>query len=159
MMTDFHFATGDWARLVNSGELITMGPTGGLWTRIDAPPFSERLKLHALGLRGEMAIRRDWSQKRLAYDDEYFSMRGIALGFLISGVPVAALLVSAFLRRGTLAPPAAWAAAIAFGMLLPFVLVNHNERHQLPLIALQSVAVGACAQAIAGRRRSAAATP
>jgi len=152
-MTDFHFATGDWARLVNSGELITMGPTGGLWTRIDAPPFTERLKLHQLGLREEAAILRDWSQKRLAYDAEYFSAGGIALGFIVSGMPVAALLLAALLRGGRLAPPAAWAAAIASGMLLPFVLVNHNERHQLPLVAMQAVAIGACAQALADRLR------
>jgi hypothetical protein len=36
-------------------------------------------------------------------------------------------------------------------MLLPFVLVNHNDRHQLPLIAMQAVAIGACAQACADR--------
>jgi hypothetical protein len=43
-------------------------------------------------------------------------------------------------------------------MLLPFVLVNHNERHQLPLVAMQAVAVGACVQACADRlgRRPAA---
>jgi hypothetical protein len=151
-MTDFHFGTIDWARLVNSGELITVGPTGGLWARIDAPPFSERMKLHALGLVDEAAILRDWSQKRLAYDSEYFGLGGIALAFLISGLPVAALLVAAFLG-GRLAPPAAWAAAIAFGMLLPYVLVNHNERHQLPLLAMQAVAIGACAQAFADRSR------
>jgi hypothetical protein len=66
---------------------------------------------------------------------------------------VAALLLSAVLLGGRLAPPAAWAAAIAFGMLLPFVLVNHNERHQLPLVAMQAVAIGACAQAAPMRLR------
>lgn len=158
-MTDFHFATGDWARLVNSGELITMGPTGGLWTRIDAPAFSERMKLHQLGLRDEAAILRDWSQKRLAYDTQYLGAGGIALGFLVSGLPVSALLASALLRRGKLAAPAGWAAAIAFGMLLPYVLVNHNERHQLPLVAMQAVAIGACAQALAERSRERAPAP
>jgi hypothetical protein len=158
-MTGFHFATGDWARLVNSGELITMGPGVGLWTRIDAPPFTERMKLHALGLSDEAGILRDWSQKRLAYDSEYFSAGGIALAFLVSGLPVAALLLSALLRGGSPAPPAAWAAAIAFGMLLPYVLVNHNERHQLPLVAMQAVAIGACAQALAGRLAERTRTP
>lgn len=153
MMTDFHFATGDWARLVNSGELITLGPSGGLWTRIDTPPFTERMKLHALGLSDEAGILRDWSQKRLAYDSNYFSTGGLVLAFAVSGLPVAALLLSALLRGGRLAPPAAWAAAIAFGMLLPYVLVNHNERHQLPLVAMQAVALGACAQALVGRLR------
>jgi hypothetical protein len=157
--TDFHFRTGDWGRLVSSGELITVGPTGGLWTRIDTPPLAERATLHQLGLRDEAAILRDWSEKRMAYDAEYFSLGGLALAFLVSGMPVAALLTSAFLRGGSLAPPAAWAATIAFGMLLPFVLVNHNERHQLPLVAMQSVAVGACAQACTDRLRRRPATP
>jgi hypothetical protein len=44
-------------------------------------------------------------------------------------------------------------------MLLPFVLVNHNERHQLPLIAMQAVAIGAFAQACAGRLRGPCAAP
>jgi hypothetical protein len=158
-MTDFHFATGDWGRLVNSGELITLGPTGGLWARIDAPPFSESMKLRRLGLRDEAAILRDWSQKRLAYDATYYGAGGIAIGFLISGVPFGALLLSALLRGGHLAPPAAWAAAIGLGMLLPFVLVNHNERHQLPLVAMQAVAIGACAQAAADRLRRRPVTP
>jgi hypothetical protein len=157
--TTFHFRTGDWARLVKSGELITVGPTGGLWTRIDTPPFTERMTLHKLGLRDEAAILRDWSEKRLAYDEEYFSTGGLVLGFLIAGMPVAALLLSALLRGGRLAPPAAWAAAIAFGMLLPYVLVNHNERHQLPLVAMQAVAIGACAQAFADRTGRRPATP
>jgi hypothetical protein len=158
-MTDFHFGTADWARLVNSGELITVGPAGGLWARIDAPAFSERLKLHSLGLVDEKAILRDWTEKRLAYDSEYFGIGGLALSFLISGLPVAALLVAAFVGGGRLAPPAAWAAAIGFGMLLPYVLVNHNERHQLPLVAMQAVALGACAQAFADRSRRATTTP
>jgi hypothetical protein len=149
--TDFHFFAGDWARLVTSGELITIGPTGGLWTRIDTPPLEERLKLHRLGLRDEAGILRDWSEKRLAYDDQYLGIGGLALGFVTAGLPVAALLLSALVLGGRLAPPAAWAALIAFGMLLPFVLVNHNDRHQLPLVAMQAVAIGACAQAFAGR--------
>jgi hypothetical protein len=151
--TDFHFAVGDWARLVASGELITMGPTGGLWTRIDRPPLEERLTLHQLGLRDEPAILRDWSEKRLAYDARYLGFGGLALGFATAGLPVAALLLSALLLGGRLTPPAAWAAAIAFGMLLPYVLMNHNERHQLPLVAMQAVAIGALAQALADRKR------
>jgi hypothetical protein len=136
---------------VTSGELITVGPTGGLWTRIDTPPLAERARLHELGLRDEAGILRDWSERRLDYDAQYRGPAGIAVGFATAGLPVAALLISALLLGGRLAPPAAWAAMIAFGMLLPYVLVNHNDRHQLPLVAMQAVAIGACAQAIAGR--------
>jgi hypothetical protein len=38
-------------------------------------------------------------------------------------------------------------------MLLPYVLVNHNDRHQLPILPLQAVAVGALCSAAAGRLR------
>jgi hypothetical protein len=149
--TDFRFSAGDWARLVTSGELIMMGPSNGLWARIDAPPLAERERLHALGLRDEAGVYRDWAEKRVAYDAQYRGPAATALGFLTAGLPMAALLLSALILGGRLAPPAAWAALIGFGMLLPYVLVNHNDRHQLPLVAMQSVAVGALAQAIAGR--------
>jgi hypothetical protein len=148
--TGFHFSQDDEARLVASGELIAMGKAGGLWTRIDAPPAAERRTLHQMGLRDEAAIWQDWLEKRLAFDAQFRGAGGFALGFLTAGVPVMALLFSALLRGGRMAPPAAWAAAVAFGMLLPFVLVNHNERHQLPLVAMQAVAIGAFAQAAAG---------
>jgi hypothetical protein len=148
--TSHRFAPGDEALLAASGELIAMGPSGGLWARIDAPPSLERQKFHRLGLRDEAGAWQDWLEKRLAYDARYRGTGGTALGFLTAGVPVVALLLSALLAGGRMAPPAAWAAAIAFGMLLPFVLVNHNDRHQLPLLAMQAVAIGAFAQAAAG---------
>jgi hypothetical protein len=153
--TRFSFSPGDLARLASSGEFIAMGKSVGLWTRIDASPSAERATLHRLGLGDEAAIWQDWLEKRLAFDAEYRGPGGIALGFLTAGLPVVALLLAALLARGRLAPPAAWAAAIGIGMLLPFVLVNHNERHQLPLVAMQAVAIGAFAQALAdlaGRR-------
>jgi hypothetical protein len=150
--TGFHFRPDDEARLVASGELIAMGRSGGLWTRIDAPPSGERETMRRLGLSDEAGIWQDWLEKRLEYDSQFRGADGIALGFLTAGVPVIALLLCALLRGGHLAPPAAWSATIAAGMLLPFVLVNHNERHQLPLLAMQAVALGAFAQAVADLR-------
>ena len=150
--TRFPFRQGDAVRLVASGELVLFGKSGGgLWTRIDAEPADESAKLHRLGLSDEGGAWRDWAEKRLAFDASFRGAAGIAVGFLTAGVPLGALLLSALLRGGRLAPPAAWAGAIGVGMVAPFVLVNHNERHQLPLIAMQAVAIGACAQACAGR--------
>jgi hypothetical protein len=154
--TRFPFDGHDLGRTAVAGEIIPMGQSGGLWARIDASPADELRTLHALNLDAEPAIWRDWLEKRHAYDAQFRGVGGTLLGFLTAGIPVAALLLSALLRGGRLAPPAAWAAAIGFGMLLPFVLVNHNERHQLPLLAVQAVALGAFAQALAGRRRGAA---
>ncbi|HEY4989595.1 MAG TPA: hypothetical protein VII09_07300 [Opitutaceae bacterium] len=153
--TKFPMDAHDLGRIAVAGEIIPMGASGGLWTRIDASPDDERRTLHALNLDNERGIWGDWLEKRLAYDERFRGLGGTLLGFLSAGVPVAALLLSALLRGGTLAAPAGWAAAIAFGMLLPFVLVNHNERHQLPLLAMQAVALGGFAQALAGRWRPA----
>jgi hypothetical protein len=150
--THFRFRQDDAVRLVSSGELILLGQSGaGLWTRIDADPADESLKFHRMGLSDEGAAWRDWAEKRLAFDGSFRSAGAVATGFLTAGIPVAALLVGALLLGGRPAPQAAWAAAIGFGMLLPFVLVNHNGRHQRPLIAMQAVAIGACVQACAGR--------
>jgi hypothetical protein len=150
--TRARLSPGDAARLSAAGELIPAGPSGGaFWTRIDAPPAYEFGRLRQLGLGDLPAAWLDWSQKRRAFDSQYRGASGVATGFLTAGFPVAALLVAALLRGGRLCPAAGWAAAIGFGMLLPFVLVNHNDRHQLPLIAMQAVAIGACAQACADR--------
>ena len=158
--TRHRFRQDDAVRLVASGELILLGQSGaGLWARIDAEPADVSERLHRLGLADEGGAWRDWAQKRLAFDARFRGGRGIATGFATAGIPVGALLLCALLRGGRLAPPAAWAAAIGFGMLLPFVLVNHNERHQLPLVAMQAVAIGACAQACADRLRREAAPP
>jgi hypothetical protein len=153
------FLQRDAVRLVAAGELILLGQSGGgLWARIDADPGEESGKFHRLGLADEDGVWRDWAAKRLEFDASFRGPAAIATGFLTAGVPVAALLLCAFLSGGRPTPPAAWAAAIGFGMLLPYVLVNHNERHQLPLVAMQAAVLGACAQACAGRwpRRAAA---
>jgi hypothetical protein len=154
--TRARLAPGDEARLAAAGELIEVGQSGdAFWTRIDAPPAYEFGLMERLGLADRAAAWRDWSEKRLAFDAQFRGIAGTATGFLTAGFPVAALLLTALLRGGRPGPPAAWAAAIGFGMLLPFVLVNHNDRHQMPLIAMQAVAIGACAQALADRRKRA----
>jgi hypothetical protein len=149
--TRFAFQPADAARLSAAGEIIVTGPSSALWTRIDASPAEERAKLTHLGLADAGAVFNDWSAKRIAYDAEFRGPSGVALGLLTAGVPVAALLLSALLGGGRLAPPAAWAAVIGFGMLLPYVLVNHNDRHQESVLALQAVAIGALVQVIASR--------
>jgi hypothetical protein len=150
--TQHTFLPVDTARLSAAGELIVMGAAGNLWARIDAPVEPELAKLRGLGLEDPSGAVADWAAKRLIFDAQNRGLAAIALGFLTAGFPVAALLCAALLGGGRLSAPGAWAALIAFGMLLPYVLVNHNERHQASIIAMQAVAVGALAQALADRR-------
>lgn len=156
--TRLHLRQEDAVRLVASGDLILLGQSGsGLWARIDADPAEMSARLHAMHLVDEGAVWRDWAEKRLAFDAAYRGPAAIVTGFLTAGVPVAALLFCALLAGGWPPSPAAWATLIGFGMLLPFVLVNHNERHQLPLVGLQAVAIGSLVQAGAARIRRRAA--
>ncbi len=145
------FAPGDAARLASAGELIPAGPAGGLWTRADASPESERPLLQSLGLSDEPAAWADWSATHRDYEAQFHGLAGTAVGYLTAGVPVLALLVAALAAGGRLAPPGLCALAVGFCLLFPFVLVNHNSRHQMPLLAMQAVALGVCAQALADR--------
>jgi hypothetical protein len=151
--TRFAFTAGDLGLLAASGELIPMGGAGALWTRIDTPIPYERLKLRALRLPDEEAVWGDWTRCRLEYDARFRSPGALLVGYLSAGVPVAALLLAALLTGGRPGPAPLGAALIAAGMLLPYVLVNHNDRHQLPILPLQAVAVGALCSAAAGRLR------
>jgi hypothetical protein len=151
--TRYAFRPDDEARLAAAGELIPFGgKAGALWTRIDASPAAEAEKFRHLGLADEPGAFADWARRRDAFDAEFRSPWPIAVGFLSAGVPVAALLGAALLGRGKMGAPADWALVIGCGMLLPYVLVNNNDRHQLPLFAMQAVALGAFAQAVANRR-------
>jgi hypothetical protein len=154
--TSARLGPGDRERLAAAGQLIPIGAQGGMWGRIDQDPAYTYGLFRSLGLSDLPAAWADWGAKRLAYDDRFRSPRAIATGFATAGLPVLALLVAAALGHGRLGEPGLWALAIAAGMLLPYVIVNHNERHQLPLIALQAAALGSLAQALAGRRRAAA---
>jgi hypothetical protein len=143
----------DEGALAAAGERIGAGTAGAYWTRIDADPERERLLLGSLGLHQGDEAWDDWSRKRLEYDAAYRGAAGLAAGFLTAGVPFAALLVAALLGRGRLPLEVALAALVAGAMVLPYVLVNHNDRHQLPLVAMQAVFVAGCVQALAGKRQ------
>jgi len=153
--TRMHFDPGDLRRLEAAGELIPLGGTDtACWTRIDAPPRTERAVLDRLGLAHESVAWRDWAEKRVAYDEKYAGPAALAEGFLVAGIPTVALAGAALLLRGRLPDPAGWAVLIGASALLPFILVNHGYRHQWPLVGMQAVAVGAFVHACAHRRRS-----
>jgi len=150
--THYPFQPGDAARLAAAGELIPLGGrAGALWTRIDRPVGAERSLLRGLGLQEQDAVYRDWVRQRLAYDAEFRSPAAIALGVFSAGLPVLALLLTRLGGRGALPAPALWSAVLLAGLILPYVLVNNNERHQLPLFGLQAVLLGGAAPALAGR--------
>ena len=153
--TRFSPPSADRQHLVDSGEFISLGAAaGGFWTRIDTPPLEEAAKLHALGLGDETGAWSDWVAKRAGYNAQFRGPAGILTGFLTAGIPVLALVLAALFGRGRLDAAAGWAAAIGFGMVPPFVIINHNDRHQVPLMAMQAVSFGAFAQALADRRRN-----
>ena len=156
--TRFSPAPGERTRLVLSGEFISLGPTsGGFWTRIDAPIEAQQVRFKALGISDEAWL--DWRVRRRGYDDQFRGWDGLATGFLTAGVPSRPSPGRAPSQGPAHPARCVRVGALGFGMLLPFVLINHNERHQLPLIAVQSVALGACVQAFIDRRKQERAAP
>ena len=153
-LTHTPFAPADAQRLTAAGDLLPVGGTGiACWLRIDAPPDHTYARFAAMGLTNLSGVWRDWTEKRVAYDRARFGVGGLMVGFLTAGVPTLALLGAALAGRGRLPAPCTWAALIAGVMLLPFVLVNHGYRHQLPVLAMQTVIIGACVQGWVARSR------
>ena len=152
-VTHGHFNPADLRRLAGSGELVPLGADAAIWTRIDGSPGAARARLAALRLSAFPAVWDDWINRRGTYDAEYRSPRALFSGFLMAGAPLLALLLATLASGGALPVHAGWAALIAGAMALPFVLVNHGVRHQMPLFAMQAVFFGACAQAWIARAR------
>lgn len=150
------FSPADTARLARAGELIVFGPASASWLRLDAPPAEAHARLRALQLDEFPRIWTDWVARRDDYYAVHNGWRGLLAGFILAGAPMLALLATALATRGQLPPVVLWSALLAFAMLLPFVLINHSNRHQLPLLLFHAAWFGACAQAWADRRRSAA---
>jgi hypothetical protein len=155
MLTHTVFSRADTLRLTSARQLLALsGSRGAIWTRIDASPLQVHATLAALSLDDFDGVWRDWRKNHQAYDMQYAGWRGLVTGILLAGLPSLALLGAALAGRGKLSEGAAWAALVAAAMLLPFVLVNHSLRHQEPLIALQALMIGACAQAWVDRVRA-----
>jgi len=154
VLTRGHFDAGDLQLLAGAGLLLPAGaPDRAFWTRIDMPPVRARVAVGALHLADPDGVWRNWAACRLDYDAQFGGMTNLGVGFLTAGVPTLALLLAALRGRGGLPRSARWAAVIGGAMALPYILVNHNDRHQLPLLAMQAVVMGTCVQAWVERPR------
>ena len=146
------FSPKDQATLAAAGELLPIGgPRLSVWLRIDDDPENAHARIMALRLEHGPAAWGAWAKSRVEYEQTYHSLRPILSGLAMAGLPLLALLAVALARKGRLSSSAAWSLLIGCAMLAPFVLVNHSIRHQMPLLALQAVVVGAACQAWAAR--------
>lgn len=146
------FSDTDALRLAQIGWFLPVPGVGGYWTRIDVPTEQARATLATLRLENPGAVWSDWATQRLDYDQRNHSVLALARGFAIAGIPSLALLAAALGFRGKLPSVVNWSALILFGMLFPFVLVNHGLRHQGSLFALHALLLGAGVQAWVQRR-------
>jgi hypothetical protein len=151
-ITHTRFSPKDQAALAAAGELLPLGgPRLSAWLRIDDSPAAAYARIMALKLEHGPAAWGDWANSRVTYEQTYHGFRPVLSGLAIAGLPLLALLAVALARKGRLSSSAAWSLLIGVAMLAPFVLVNHSIRHQMPLLALQSVIVGAACQAWVAR--------
>ena len=132
---------------------MVFGPGSASWLRLDGPPAEAHARLRALQLGDFPGVWADWAARRETYYTIHTGWRGLLAGFIIAGAPMLALFATALATRGHLPPAVVWSALLAFAMLLPFVLINHSNRHQLPLVLFHAVWFGACVQTWVDRRR------
>ncbi len=111
-----------------------------VWIDLDDPDKDLIKVLPALGLANPQLVEDNWrsmSEGRYWYR---FSWDRIIGGCLIGGMPWMALLIAIYMRRrSALAPGAWWAGLFLFAYLMPYVLISHYLRYQVPLLGMQAI--------------------
>ena len=149
------FPAQDVARLQKAELLLPLPGIGGsFWRKLDASPDETFAALSSLGLSRVDLAWRDWAEHRSAYDKECARVSRVAAEALMSGVPFLSLLLLLLIEGRRVSPVVLWSALIAVVMLLPFVIINLGPRHQIPVIGLMAVWVGALVEAVAGHYRA-----
>jgi hypothetical protein len=113
-----------------------------IWIDLDDPDRDRDLikGLPSLNLaNSQLAI----DDRRLVSEGYYqyrFSWGHLLRGGLLGGLPWLALLIAILMgRRSELAPDIKWASLFLLFYLMPYVLISHYLRYQLPLMGMQAI--------------------
>jgi hypothetical protein len=111
-----------------------------IWLDLDDPDKDLSKILPSLGLANPQLAQDNW---RLMSEGRYlyrFSWDRIIGGCLIGGMPWIALLIAILMRRRSeLTPGIWWASLFLLLYLMPYVLISHYMRYQVPLLGMQAI--------------------
>lgn len=120
-----------------------------LWIDLDDPDNDLRKVLPSLGLANPQLALDSWFLMSVGYHAYRFSWNQVAGGALIGGLPWIGLLFSILMRRQLeLSFSVFWASFFLLLYLLPYVLISHYMRYQVPLFGMQAILLTAGTLAI-----------
>jgi len=109
------------------------------WTSLTMPEEEFRGKIESLNLTDGPAVLQDWSDTRGILMARFGKLTLIARSLLISLVPFLCLITGLFVEKIRRNPAFMLAATLYLTYLIPYILVSHYRRYQVPLIGLQSI--------------------
>jgi hypothetical protein len=109
------------------------------WTSLTMPEDEFRAKIESLNLADEPAVLQDWSDQRAVLMARFGELKLIARSLVMSLVPFLCLIIGLFVEKIRRNPVFMPSAALYLTYLIPYILVSHYRRYQVPLIGLQTV--------------------
>ncbi|MCX5822790.1 MAG: hypothetical protein NTY86_04605 [Deltaproteobacteria bacterium] len=138
-LVDSRICSDDLERLRNAGFIVHYF-SREMWIDLDDPDKDLIKVLPSLGLVNPQLAQDNW---RLMSEGRYryrFSWDRIIGGCLIGGMPWIALLIAILMRRRSeLTPGIWWASLFLLLYLMPYVLISHYLRYQVPLLGMQAI--------------------
>lgn len=142
---DSRIGVGDLERLRSAGFVADRNGKN-IWLDLDDPDRDRELVkvLSSLGLANPQLVLDDWRFLSEGYYKYRFSWGHLLRGCLLGGMPWAALLTAILFRRRSGLPPWIWWTSLfLFFYLMPYVLISHYLRYQLPLMGIQAMLLAA----------------
>jgi hypothetical protein len=138
---DSKINTTDLERLRSAGFVADRNRKN-IWLDLDDPDRDREIVkvLPSLGLANPQLALDDWRFLSAGYYRYRLSWGHLLRGCLIGGMPWVALLITILMgRRSELAPDIKWASLFLLFYLMPYVLISHYLRYQLPLMGMQAI--------------------
>jgi hypothetical protein len=113
-----------------------------IWLDLDDPDRDKDLikVLPSLGLTDPQLAIEDFKSVSSGYFQYRFSWDHLSRASLLGGLPWVALLIAILMRRHSALPPFIWWISLfMFFYLIPYALISHYLRYQLPLLGMQAI--------------------
>ena len=138
-LVDSKISVGDLERLRSAG-FVADRIQKKIWVDLDDPDKDLSKALPSLGLANPQLALDDWRLVSAGYHWYRFSGGHLLRGCLLGGMPWVALLITILMRRRSgIAPFIWWTSLFLFLYLIPYVLISHYLRYQLPLLGMQAI--------------------
>lgn len=121
--------------------LLTYNGEIGLWTSLELSPGRFRARLEEADIASAAQVLSHWEAARQRREQRIRSPLGVVAGLSMTLLPSLALLLAFSSPRVRRVPLFRFTAAAYLLYLLPYVLVSHYSRYQIPLIPLQALLV------------------